>query len=184
MSADLLRIENVSKRFGPVQVLSEVSFSVSQGEIVGFAGENGAGKSTLIKILAGIHTADQGSIFLEQKPYAPKDPSAAGRAGLAVFSPGDSDLSASLNHGEHFSRNADAEKALHAGRACQEARCVDLYRVLLDEEVNPRALIRDVSAAERQLALLVRVLSREAKLIILDEPTTALTPPEVGRLFV
>jgi ABC-type sugar transport system ATPase subunit len=64
-----------------------------------------------------------------------------------------------------------------------EARCVELYRVLLDEDVNPRALIREVSAAERQLALLVRVLSRDAKLIILDEPTTALTPPEVARLF-
>jgi ABC-type sugar transport system ATPase subunit len=64
-----------------------------------------------------------------------------------------------------------------------EARCVDLYRALLEEDVNPRTLIRDVSAAERQLALLVRVLSREARLIILDEPTTALTPPEVARLF-
>ena len=79
MSADLLRIENVSKRFGAVQALSEVSFCVSQQEIVGFAGENGAGKSTLIKILAGIHTADQGAVFLNKKPYAPKDPSAAGR---------------------------------------------------------------------------------------------------------
>ena len=62
-------------------------------------------------------------------------------------------------------------------------RCVELYRTLLGEEIDPRRLIRDCSAAEKQLTLLVRALSREARLIILDEPTTALTPPDVARLF-
>jgi len=183
MPAGLLLIEKVSKRFGPVQALSDVSLSVGDSEIVGLAGENGAGKSTLIKILAGIHPPDRGAVFLAGQPYAPKDPNAAVRAGLAVF------------HQEipicpHLSITANiflgtemlAKRFVPDWRA-METRCVELYRALLDEEVNPRALIRDVSAAERQLALLVRVLSREARLIILDEPTTALTPPEVARLF-
>lgn len=183
MPADLLRIENVGKRFGPVQALSGVSFNVGRGEIVGLAGENGAGKSTLIKILAGIHTPDRGTVFLEGKPYAPKDPNAAIRAGLAVFHqeiPICPHLSITANI---FLGTETLTRRLLPDWRAMEARCVELYRVLLDEEVNPRALIRDVSAAERQLALLVRVLSREARLIILDEPTTALTPPEVARLF-
>jgi ABC-type sugar transport system ATPase subunit len=180
---DLLRVESVSKRFGPVQALSDISFSVGHGEIVGLAGENGAGKSTLIKILAGIHTADRGAAYLDGKPYAPRDSNAGVRAGLAVFHqeiPVCPHLSITANI--FLGTNMPKKYFMPDWRA-MEARCVELYRVLLDEEVNPRALIRDVSAAERQLALLVRVLSRDAKLIILDEPTTALTPPEVTRLF-
>jgi ABC-type sugar transport system ATPase subunit len=180
---DLLRVESVSKRFGPVQALSEVSFSVGHGEIVGLAGENGAGKSTLIKILAGIHAADQGAAHLDGKPYAPRDSNAAVRAGLAVFHqeiPVCPHLSITANI---FLGTKMPKKYFMPDWRTMEARCVELYRVLLDEDVNPQAMIRDVSAAERQLALLVRVLSRDAKLIILDEPTTALTPPEVARLF-
>jgi ABC-type sugar transport system ATPase subunit len=180
---DLLRVERVSKRFGPVQALSEVSFSVGHGEIVGLAGENGAGKSTLIKILAGIHAADQGAAYLDGKPYAPRDSNVAVRAGLAVFHqeiPVCPHLSITANI---FLGTKMPKKYFMPDWRTMEARCVELYRVLLDEDVNPQAMIRDVSAAERQLALLVRVLSRDAKLIVLDEPTTALTPPEVTRLF-
>jgi len=183
MAAGLLRIDNVSKRFGPVQALSGVSFGVAGGEIVGLAGENGAGKSTLIKILAGIHKPDGGGLLLEGQPYAPKDPNAAVRAGLAVFHqeiPICPHLSITANI---FLGTESLTKRLLPDWRAMEARCVELYRVLLDEDVNPRALIRDVSAAERQLALLVRVLSRAARLIILDEPTAALTPLEVSRLF-
>jgi ABC-type sugar transport system ATPase subunit len=183
MSADLLRIEDVSKRFGAVQALSEVSFSVGKGEIVGLAGENGAGKSTLIKILAGVYPADHGLAYLDGNLYTPRDSNAAVRAGLAVFHqeiPVCPHLSITANI---FLGREMPRKYLMPDWRTMEARCVDLYRVLLNEDVNPRALIREVSAAERQLALLVRVLSRDARLIILDEPTTALTPPEVARLF-
>jgi ABC-type sugar transport system ATPase subunit len=183
MSSDLLRVESVSKRFGPVQALSEVSFSVGNGEIVGVAGENGAGKSTLIKILAGIYHADHGAAYLDGKPYAPRDSNVAVRAGLAVFHqeiPVCPHLSITANI---FLGSKMPTKYFMPDWRTMEARCVELYRVLLDEDVNPRAVVREVSAAERQLALLVRVLSRDAKLIILDEPTTALTPPEVARLF-
>src|ERR1700751_4650830 len=129
MSVDLLRIENVSKRFGPVQALSEVSFYVSQGEIVGFAGENGAGKSTLIKILAGIYTADQGSVFLDQKPYAPKDPNEAGRAVLAGFHqeiPIWPHLSITANI---FLGTQMPKRHFMPDWRVMEARCVELYRV-------------------------------------------------------
>ena len=183
MSADLLRIESVSKRFGPVQALSDISFRVGKGEVVGLAGENGAGKSTLIKVLAGVYPVDHGSAYLDGKLYTPRDSNAAVRAGLAVFHqeiPVCPHLSITANI---FLGNEMPRKYFMPDWRTMEARCVELYRVLLDEDVNPRALIREVSAAERQLALLVRVLSRDAKLIILDEPTTALTPPEVARLF-
>jgi len=180
---DLLHVESVSKRFGPVQALSDFSFSVGHGEIVGLGGENGAGKSTLIKILAGVYAADHGTACLDGEPYSPRDSNVAVRAGVAVFHqeiPVCPHLSITANI---FLGAKMPKKYLMPDWLTMEERCVELYRVLLDEDVNPRALIRDVSAAERQLALLVRVLSRDAKLIILDEPTTALTPLEVARLF-
>ena len=178
-----LAIEGLSRSFGPTRALQDVSLSVGRGEILGLAGENGAGKSTLIKILCGVHRPDAGRILLEGRPHQPRDPAEGERAGISVFHqeiPICPDLSIAANVflGPRMPRHGP-----FPDWRAMDARCVELYATLLGEEIDPRRLIRTCSTAEKQLALLVRVLSRDARLVILDEPTTALTGPEVERLF-
>ncbi len=160
-----------------------MSLSVPPARIFGLAGENGAGKSTLIKALCGVHLPDAGRITLDGKPHRPRDPEEAERAGISVFHqeiPVCPNLSIAANV---FLGPAMPRRGLAPDWKAMNRQCVELYRNLLGEEIDPRRLIRECTAAEKQLALLVRVLSRHARLVILDEPTTALTPPEVARLF-
>ena len=179
-----LQVDAVSKSFGPTRALRAVSLGVDRGTILGLAGENGAGKSTLIKILCGVHRPDAGKVLLAGNPHHPRDPAEAEAAGISVFHqeiPICPDLSIAANV---FLGPAMPRRGIAPDWKAMERRCVELYATLLGEDIDPRRLIRTCTAAEKQLALLVRVLSRNARLIILDEPTTALTPPEVERLFV
>jgi ABC-type sugar transport system ATPase subunit len=181
--ASFLTVENLSKSFGSTRALDGVSLAVERAGIFGLAGENGAGKSTLIKILCGVHTPDTGKVTLDGRPHHPRDPEEAERAGISVFHqeiPICPNLSIAANV---FLGPAMPRRGLGPDWKAMNERCIELYRNLLGEEIDPRRLIRHCTAAEKQLALLVRVLSRDARLVILDEPTTALTPPEVARLF-
>jgi len=178
-----LRVDSVSKRFGATRALDAVSLSVERATILGLAGENGAGKSTLIKILCGVHRPDAGRVLLDGEPHQPRDPSEAEAAGVSVFHqeiPVCPDLSIAANV---FLGPRMPRRGISPDWRTMERRCVELYASLLGEPIDPRRLVRTCTAAEKQLALLVRVLSRNARLVILDEPTTALTPPEVERLF-
>jgi ABC-type sugar transport system ATPase subunit len=183
VESPFLLVEQLSKRFGSTRALDGVSLSVARGEIVGLAGENGAGKSTLIKVLCGVHAPDGGRILFDGRPHRPRDPEEAERAGISVFHqeiPVCPNLSIAANV---FLGPAMPRRGFAPDWRRMNRQCADLYRSLLDEEEDPTRLIRHCTAAEKQLALLVRVLSRDARLVVLDEPTTALTPPEVARLF-
>ena len=182
-SAPFLSVRDLSKSFGSTRALDSVSLSVERGTVFGLAGENGAGKSTLIKILCGVHQPDSGSVSLDGAPHRPRDPEEAEGMGISVFHqeiPICPNLSIAANV---FLGPSMPRRGMRPDWKLMNTRCVELYRNLLGEEIDPRQLIRRCTAAEKQLALLVRVLSRNARLIILDEPTTALTPPEVERLF-
>jgi ABC-type sugar transport system ATPase subunit len=181
--APFLSVSNVSKSFGSTRALDSVSLSVRKGTIFGLAGENGAGKSTFIKILCGVHAPDSGEIVLDGGAHTPRDPEEAEKAGISVFHqeiPICPNLSIAANV---FLGPSMPRRGIRPDWRAMNDRCVELYRNLLGEQIDPRQLIRKCTTAEKQLALLVRVLSRDARLVILDEPTTALTPPEVARLF-
>ncbi len=181
--APYLSVSNLSKSFGSTRALDSVSLSVQRGTVFGLAGENGAGKSTLIKILCGVHTPDAGQIVLNGGAHRPRDPEEAEKAGISVFHqeiPICPNMSIAANV---FLGPAMPRRGIRPDWKVMNSRCIELYRNLLGEQIDPRQLIRRCTTAEKQLALLVRVLSRDARLIILDEPTTALTPPEVERLF-
>jgi rhamnose transport system ATP-binding protein len=178
-----LAVDGLSKSFGSTRALDAVSVTVGKGTILGLAGENGAGKSTLIKILCGVHRPDAGRVTFDGRPHQPRDPAEAEKAGIRVFHqeiPVCPDLSIAANV---FLGPSMPRRGIGPDWKRMEQQCVELYAKLLGEDIDPRRLIRSCTAAEKQLALLVRVLSRSAKLVILDEPTTALTPPEVERLF-
>ena len=183
MQPPFLAVESVSKSFGSTKALQEVSLEVRRGQVFGLAGENGAGKSTLIKILCGVHHPDSGRIQFQGRPHHPRDPAEAERAGISVFHqeiPICPNLSIAANV---FLGPVLPRRGLSPDWRAMNRQTEELYRNLLGEEIDARRLIRDCTAAEKQLALLVRVLSRHARLVILDEPTTALTPPEVAQLF-
>jgi ABC-type sugar transport system ATPase subunit len=183
-SPPLLSLRDVSKSFGSVQALRDVSITWERGRIYGLAGENGAGKSTLNKILAGVHTKFDGRIECDGAAYSPQTPGDAVAAGISVFHqeiPVCPNLSVTAN--VFLAPHLPGSRFFPDWRQL-ESRCRQLFKDLLALEMDTRRLMRDCTVAERQLALLVRVLSRRARLIILDEPTTALTRPEVLNLFV
>jgi ribose transport system ATP-binding protein len=182
-STPLLQLQQISKRFGRLEALGSVSLSLEQGRVYGLAGENGAGKSTLVRILGGIFSDYEGEIHFEGKRYRPRNTAEAEQAGIIIFHqemPICPNLSVAANV---FLGPELPEKRLFPDWRRIESQCEMLFRDLLGLEIDARQLMGQCTAAERQLALLVRALSRRARLVILDEPTTALTPPEVARLF-
>jgi ABC-type sugar transport system ATPase subunit len=177
----LLNIHQVSKQFGQVQALDSVSLRFEKGRIYGLAGENGAGKSTLVKVLCGVHTPDRGRIEWQGQPYAPADPAEAEEAGVSVFHqeiPVCPSLSVAAN--VFLGRRLPG---MFPDWPAMERQCEEWFRQWLGIEIDSRRLLGECAIAERQMALLVRALSRQAQLIILDEPTTALTAPESARFF-
>jgi ABC-type sugar transport system ATPase subunit len=180
----LLELHGISKRFGSVQALSSVSMTLQSGRVYGLAGENGAGKSTLVKILSGVYADHEGEMHLQGVNYRPRTTSEAEHAGVTVFHqeiPTCPSLSVAANV---FLGPDLPEKSFFPNWRRIEVHCEELFRELLGMQIDARRPMGECTIAERQLALLVRVLSRRARLIILDEPTTALAPPEVARLFL
>jgi ribose transport system ATP-binding protein len=184
-SAPRLLVDGLSKRFGATAALTQVSLAACAGEVHAVLGENGAGKSTLMKILAGAERADAGSITLDTTSYAPSDPLAARRAGVAMVHQEPllcPDLSVAENIllGDEPTRFGVIDRRELLARA---ERALDQVRG--ERVIDPRARVSTLTVGDRQLVSIARALAgREAaKVIILDEPTSSLSAPEAERLF-
>ncbi|MFC6085327.1 sugar ABC transporter ATP-binding protein [Sphaerisporangium aureirubrum] len=172
----------MSKSFGAVRALSEVSIELFAGEAHALAGENGAGKSTLVKTLAGVHRPDEGEVLLDGRPVVFDGPAAARAAGVAVIYQEPTlfpDLSVTENI--FLGRQPRARLGRIDRRAMREeaARLFSRLGVALDPDRPARGL----SIADQQLVEIAKALSREARVLIMDEPTAALSGAEVARLF-
>lgn len=182
MSA-ILELRGVSKRFGGVQALQDVSFSVEEGHIHGLVGENGAGKSTLIKILDGVYTKDKGEVIFQGSPWAPASPAAAQQAGIAVVHQ-EIPLCPNLTVAQNvFLGHPIYKRGGRVDTQEMEFRTAELLARIGQTGLDPRRLVGELSVAEQQLTCIVQALSRECRFLILDEPTAALTPGEVETLF-
>ncbi|MFF5259013.1 sugar ABC transporter ATP-binding protein [Actinomadura viridis] len=181
-TAPLLRMRGIAKRFPGVRALDGVDLDVRPGEVHCLLGQNGAGKSTLIKVLAGAHRPDSGEILLGGEPFAPSDPTAAMRAGIATIYQ-ELDLVDGLSVADNiflgheharlgFTRRADGERAARA-----------LLTRLGHGEIPPRREVGRLPAAGRQVVSMARALSHDARLIVMDEPSAALAHDEVSNLF-
>jgi ABC-type sugar transport system ATPase subunit len=184
MAAEILRLDGLSKSFFGVEVLHAVSFALHRGEILGLVGENGSGKSTTMNILGGIHQADAGSITLDGRPYRPTGPRDAQEAGLA-FIHQELNLFENLSIEENifisgFPRRLGRLPLIDRGRIGQRTReLLDM----VDVRYPPATPVGKLSQGERQLVEIAKALSQDARIILLDEPTTSLTRRETEKLF-
>lgn len=181
--AAILELRSVSKRFGGVQALQDVSFAIEEGQIHGLVGENGAGKSTLIKILDGVYTRDSGEIIFRGSPYRAATPAEAHREGISVVHqeiPLCPNLSVAQNV---FLGHPIYRRGGRVDTQAMEARTAELFARIGQAGFDPRRLVNQLSVAEQQLTCIVQALSQECRFLILDEPTAALTPREVETLF-
>ncbi|HET9217250.1 MAG TPA: sugar ABC transporter ATP-binding protein, partial [Terriglobia bacterium] len=180
----MLEMFGICKKFPGVTALDSVDFAASRGEVVALVGENGAGKSTLMKSLAGIHRPDSGTINLEGKPVLLHSPADAAALGIGTV------------HQElEVIETLDVAANVFLGREPTwggPLRLVDRKRIRSDAEKflarvgfsgNPETPVRALSTAQKQLVEIARALSQQARLLILDEPTSSLTPAETGRLM-
>ena len=173
----LLSVEGVTKAYPGVVANSDVSFRISEGEVHALLGENGAGKSTLVKMIYGLVRPDSGTMTLRGQPYAPAKPGQARLAGVAMVFQHFS-LFEALNVAENVAlgmENPPPMKAL-AGRITEVSNAYGL-------PLDPGRRVGDLSAGERQRVEIIRCLLQDPKLLIMDEPTSVLTPQEVDILF-
>jgi len=178
----LLQASGIVKQFPGTLALDRVQLDLYPGEIHAVVGENGAGKSTLMKILSGVYTADAGEILFEGQRVTPSTPREALQLGIAIVHQ-ELSLVPPLTVAENIFPGRLPTNWLGFVKYGQLFR--DARRVLddLDVHVDPRALVSDISIANQQLVEIAKALSQNCKVLILDEPTSALTEREVEILF-
>lgn len=179
----LLEMQHISKSFPGVQALKQVSLSILPGEIMALVGENGAGKSTLMKILNGVYTADSGTIIWQGQPVTIRNPHEAQALGISMI------------HQElALVPYLDAAKNIYLGREPRglvggTVNWGTMYRDAqaqidrLNLNINIRTPVRYLSIAQQQMVEVAKALSMNARLIVMDEPTSSLTDREVETLF-
>lgn len=182
MGQVFLSVEKIDKSFTGVHALNGVSLKVNKGEIHCLAGENGSGKSTLIKIIAGVERPDSGQIIIEDKKYHHLHPIDAIHEGIQVIYQ-DFSLFPNLTVAENLALNSQLELRKKLVDWKQVNEIAEKALQLIDVDINLKRLVENLSVADKQLVAIARALMQEAKLVIMDEPTTALTQKEVERLF-
>jgi simple sugar transport system ATP-binding protein len=182
MADEILRVEHIGKRFGGVVALDDVNLSIGQGETCCLVGENGSGKSTLIKIISGIYTPDQGDIYINGHHYHKITPIESIREGIQVIYQ-DFSLFPNLTVAENIALNQQLSsgKPLVNWKTIHRIAAEGLERINVSLPLD--AIVDTLSTADRQLIAIVKALLAEARIIIMDEPTTALTRKEIASLF-
>jgi ribose transport system ATP-binding protein len=178
----VLRLTDVVKVFPGVRALDGVQLEVRAGEVHCLLGQNGAGKSTLIKVLAGVHHADEGTITWQGEPFAPASPQAAMRAGIATIYQ-ELDLVDDLSVAENAFLGHEQRRLGFTQRRAMAYETRQILARLGHPQIAPRRLVRTLPAAGKQIVSMARALSHDAKLIVMDEPSAVLAHDEVGNLF-
>ena len=177
MTPPLLTLTGLTKSYPGVVANEDVSLTIARGEVHALLGENGAGKSTLVKMIYGLVTPDAGQMVLNGKAFSPDKPSTARTAGIAMVFQHFS-LFGALSVAENIALGMENPPKMRA-LAQQISKVSDQFGLPLD----PSRIVGDLSAGERQRVEIIRCLLQDPKLLIMDEPTSVLTPQEVDILF-
>lgn len=178
---DILRLEGISKAYPGVKALDNVGFSLKKGEVHALVGENGAGKSTLIKCISGAIRPDSGKIFLDNKEFLSIGPKDTIEHGIVTVYQ-ELNLIPSLSVAENvFVGERRGGKVLYNRQKVEQ----DCKKILEDFhiDIDATAIVNELSVAQRQLVEIVRAISRNVRILILDEPTSSLTVHETQFLF-
>ncbi len=180
-SVPIVQMKKIGKKFGNVRVLENVDFDIYPGEVHVLAGENGAGKTTLIKILTGIHTSYEGDIWFEGKQIHPNSPIEANAAGISVIH-----QELTLIPSMSVVNNLFLGRIQTKAGFVQDEEQIKKAEQLLENvgiKVDTRKLVEDLPISMRQLIEISRAISLNAKVIIMDEPSSALNAQDAERLF-
>ena len=177
----VVAFEAVTKRFGPIAVLKDVSLSLGRSEIRAICGENGAGKSTLIKILTGVHQADQGIVRVDGEVRDIRHPQQAQDLGIALVAQ-ELSLAPGLSVLDNIWLGNREVPLFHRRKYLRDRARAALDKVGLNNVALETPVSR-LSVGQRQLVEIARMLARNARVLILDEPTATLSDVEIGRIF-
>ncbi len=179
--APVIELRGITKRFGPVEVLSDIDLSLHGGRVHSLAGENGAGKSTLVKILGGIHQPDSGRILKDGKDSTILGAADARRQGIAVIHQHPA-VFPDLSVAENVFVGRQPRKMGRVDWAAMTGRARDLLSSLRID-IDVRLPVKMLSIAERQAIEIAKALSIDARVLVMDEPTSTISSREVDRLF-
>ncbi|NQV27312.1 MAG: sugar ABC transporter ATP-binding protein [Rhodopirellula sp.] len=174
-------MRGVEKSFPGVHALKGVDLNVAAGDVLALLGENGAGKSTLIKVLGGAHQPDSGTIEIDGRPVQISSPQNSQRAGIGIIYQ-EFNLVPAMTVRENIFLGQEPGRAslIPAGKERRRAR--ELFE-RIGVELNPDALVRDLTVAQQQVVEIAKALSLDSRIIVMDEPSAALSPREVQGLF-
>lgn len=177
----IVSMKNINKEFSGVKVLKNVDFNIYKGRVMALVGENGAGKSTLMKILTGVYLKTEGEIYLDGKSVNFIDTNASQNAGIAIIHQ-ELNLIQDLSIGENIflGREPVFRGKIQWSKLYKNA---EFWLEKLGLSENPRELVKNISVGKQQLVEIAKALSINANVIIMDEPTGALTPAETEKLF-
>ncbi|MCF0036867.1 sugar ABC transporter ATP-binding protein [Citrobacter freundii] len=183
MSETFLQMSHITKRFPGVLALSNVDFALRKGEVHALLGENGAGKSTLMKILSGVYQPDEGDIIFEGQSVSFANPLSAQSAGIMIIHQEfnlfpELTVEENIFIGREFCKN----NRWRLDEKQQRQAAIDILQKL-NLNISPETLVADLTVAQQQMVEIAKAISVNAKILIMDEPTAALTETEIDSLF-
>lgn len=182
MNIPRLELKGISKTFGATHALTKVNLKIQEGEIRALIGENGAGKSTLVKILSGLFSPDGGKMLWEGNPYHPVGPGEARTRGILLV-PQEPTLAPHLSVAANLLLGREPGRWGWLDRKNEKKLAEEILRQINHPEIKPTALVRNLSVSARQLVQIGRALFIRRGLVILDEPTSSLSPQDRDLLF-
>src|SRR6185503_12739707 len=178
----MLSLSSIRKRFGPTIALDGVDIELRKGEVHALIGENGAGKSTLLNIIAGSLRPDEGTMTIDGKPYTPTNPLDARLSGIALIHQ-ELSLCPHLTVAENILMGLEPSKLGWLDRDKLISRTNEVLQTFHHADIRPEKKVSELSVAARQIVEISRAIAAEARIILMDEPTSSLQRDDVSQLF-